>query len=67
MCIRDSLSGDFQVEDIPISTAAWAKAMKLNFQQIVAPVIALALFGFGGPAVAQGVGLPGQSGESQSK
>ena len=35
--------------------------MKLNFQQILAPVIALALFGFGGPAVAQGVGLPGQS------
>lgn len=37
--------------------------MKLTFRPIIAPVIALTLFGFGGPAVPQGVGLPGQSGD----
>jgi lipopolysaccharide export system protein LptA len=37
--------------------------MKLTFRPIIAPGIALALFGFVGSVVAQGVGLPGQSGD----
>ena len=37
--------------------------MKPTFWQIIAPCTALAFLSFGGAAIAQGVGLPGQSGD----